>query len=424
MKTTSAPAHKKGKTFYGWYILAVCFLTVFFALGFSYSPRSLCMAIITEDMGIPRSLYAVGESIRFITKAVVDVMFGTLIIKFGARKLLSLGFASLICATLIHAFATNVVMLYFGSFFMGMGLAWTTTTIVGHLVENWFTGNTGTIMGVILASNGLGGAVATQFIKRIISLDTVIAGWRLCYMLIALALAIVGIIVLLVVRNRPEEMGLTPLDAKIASNKKAVAELREGLPYSVIKKKPYFYVGLVGIFCTGLVLQAIYGVGSAHMKDCGVDFSIVANTLSVSSLFLMISKTSTGFIYDKFGLRFTMLVCSGCAIIAIFSLAFVSNSFMAYLYCILISFGLPLETIVLLLIAKDLFGGQSYARITGLFVAVNTFGYAVGVPLINIYYDLTGTYRPIMIVLGIVLAVIAFTMQLVITAARRDSQHI
>ena len=169
-----------------------------------------------------------------------------------------------------------------------------------------------------------------------------------------------------------------------------------------------------------MVLQAIYGVASAHMKDCGLDPNTIANVLSVSSLFLAISKMGTGFVYDKRGLRFTMLICTGCAMGAILCLAFVSNAVLAYAYCVLGAFALPLETIMLPLIAKDLFGSHSFSKIMGLFVAVNTFGYAIGVPIMNVYFDLTGTYRPMMIAMGVIMGITAVVMQLVIAAARKD----
>lgn len=422
----STPKAKSGRIFYGWYIFAICFLMVFFALGFTSTPRSLLLTAITEDLGISRSLYSLSDSVRFITKAVVDAMFGALIAKFGARKLIACGFSCLIGAVLVYSFATNVVMFYFGGFLLGIGLAWTTTTIVGHLVENWFSGNKGTIMGIILAANGLGGAAATQLINKMIYLDTETAGWRLSYRLVAIGMAIVAVITLLVVRNRPEEMGLKPLAIvhKKTKRNKTISRQWDGISFDEAKRKPYFYICCICIFLTGMVLQSIYGISSAHMKDCNVDPSVIANVLSISSLLLMVSKMSTGFVFDKFGLRFTMLMCSGCAVLAIICLAFVSGTATAYLYTIFSAFALPLETIMLPLISKDLFGSRSYSKIMGLFVAINTFGYAVGVPLMNLSFDIIGTYRPMMMVMCVVMTIVAVVMQVIITVAHKECAEV
>ena len=49
-------------------------------------------------------------------------------------------------------------------------------------------------------------------------------------------------------------------------------------------------------------------------------------------------------------------------------------------YGILSALALPLETIMLPLIAQDLFQGPQYNKMLGIIVSVNTAGYAVGTP--------------------------------------------
>jgi MFS family permease len=58
------------------------------------------------------------------------------------------------------------------------------------------------------------------------------------------------------------------------------------------------------------VLQGINGIASAHMKDVGLDAGYIATVLSAHSLALAGFKFLTGILYDKFGGRKTMLLCS------------------------------------------------------------------------------------------------------------------
>ena len=412
---------KQRRIFYGWFVFAACFLMVFTALGFCSSPKSLYLSAITEDMGIPRSLFSINDSIRYITTAVANVFFGFLVAKYGCRKLIFCGFLSLIASSLIYSFSSGIVMFCIGGCLLGLGLSWTTTTMVGLLVERWFASNKGSVMGIILAANGLGGAISIQIVNAMIYSE---GGWRLSYRVAAIILAAVAVIVVLVVRNRPEEMGLKPMAAKPNTKKKASsrqpAREWDGLSFKEAIRKPYFWLALVCVYLTGMILQSTGGVSSAHMKDCGVDPTAIAAILSVHSLILMASKIGTGFCFDKIGLRRTMLICYGCGIVSIVALAMVSNTFMAGFYSFLSPFALPLETIMLPLIAKDLFGYHSYSQIMGLVVSINTFGYATGAPLMNLMYDLTGTYRPTMLVMAILMVAVMITMQFAITAAHRE----
>ena len=50
------------------------------------------MRAITDDMGIPRSIYSIANSCRFVTTAIINLFFGKLILKFGPRKLAAMGF--------------------------------------------------------------------------------------------------------------------------------------------------------------------------------------------------------------------------------------------------------------------------------------------------------------------------------------------
>jgi len=144
--------------------------------------------------------------------------------------------------------------------------------------------------------------------------------------------------------------------------------------------------------------------------------------LSLMSIVLMFSKMSTGFLFDRFGLRTTLLfaVCCGC--VAITCLSNVSGTLLATLYSLIVPFAFPLETIMLPLIAMDLYGSHSYSKIMGLIVSVNTFGYSVGGPIMNMVFDRTGTYSKVMLVFVAILAAVGVTMQFVITAAHKERQ--
>lgn len=407
---------------YGWVILVISFIMVGCALGFCSGTNGLYLRAITADMGIPRSLYAIANSCRFVTTAIVNLFFGKLIVKFGPRKLAALGFACLAASTFVNSTSQNVLTFYVGGVLVGLGLAWTTTTLVGYVVERWFTSQKGTIMGIILASNGVLGAVATQILSPIIYGAS--DGWRTSYRTVCILMLCIGVIVVLFLRNEPKDMGLEPLGSGQVAKKKQRGRDWSGISAEEAFRKPYFYVCAVCVFLTGMLLQSVTGVASAHMLDRGISAETMAAAVSVHSIALTVAKMYTGFSFDKFGLRVTMLVCNLCAIVGILMLAFVSGGPMAFATEIVTSFALPLETIMLPLIATELFGRKSYAFLMGLVVSFNTLGYAVGTPLMNLCYDLTGTYTAVMVVMCGVMVAVAVVMQFVITAAHKERERV
>ena len=406
---------------YRWVIAGACFLMVFTALGFCSSPKGLYLSAVTEDLGIPRSLFSFNDSCRYITTALVNLFFGRLILKMGPRMMILCGFLSLTASCLLYSVSSSVYLFYLGGCLLGLGLAWTTTTLVGYLVDRWFRSRRGTVMGVILAANGLGGAAASQVISPLIY-GARSDGWRTSYRLTALLLAVVGVLVVLLVRSSPPRRTMRhprePQKTPHVSRKTARTNW-EGISLSAAKQKPYFYVSLVCVFFTGMILQSGTGVSSACMKDCGIAPAVIAAVVSIHSVFLACSKIVTGFAFDRFGLRVTMLSCSICSIAALLLLSFVSNNGMAYSYGVISAFALPLETVMLPLIALDMFGEHSYSKIMGLFISCNTLGYAVGAPALNFFFDKTGSYRNSLLFLAGFMLVVSTAMQLAISSARR-----
>ena len=174
------------------------------------------------------------------------------------------------------------------------------------------------------------------------------------------------------------------------------------------------------------MLQGINGVAAVHMKDVGLDTGYVATILSVHSLSLAAFKFLTGVMYDRYGLRVTMSICDGAAVVIMLLLAFLTNSgsgrIMALGYAILGGLALPLETIMLPIFANDLFGDRSYEKIMGLFVSVNTAGFAAGSPLMNWTFDHFGSYKPIFLVCAIIMILVLISSQFVVHSAARIKQ--
>ncbi|MBO5917285.1 MAG: hypothetical protein J6Q14_00770, partial [Oscillospiraceae bacterium] len=80
---------------------------------------------------------------------------------------------------------------------------------------------------------------------------------------------------------------------------------------------------------------------------------------------------------------------------------------------------LPLETVMLSLITNDMFGDASFNKVLGIITAVNYAGFAVCSPLVNLCYDMFGTYVPILYAFAVMMAVVGIVIQLAISSSHR-----
>ena len=76
------------------------------------------------------------------------------------------------------------------------------------------------------------------------------------------------------------------------------------------------------------------------------------------------------------------------------------------------------------LIVNELFGAASYNKILGIFAAMNYAGYSLGTPLINLTYDIFGTYSPVFLVLGLLMLPTCAVFQLVIRTAHKERAQV
>jgi len=419
---------EKRKFEYKWVIFILCFMMVFVCLGFCSSTKSLYLDVITKAMNIPRTQFAFNDSCRFISSAIINLFFGTLVYKYGVRKLTAFGFFMLIVSMLTYAFAPNVIVFCLGGAFLGIGLTFTTTTMASSIIRRWFQKDIGKYTGLVLAANGVGGAVATQILSPIIESQTPIMGkpgYQVSYLLVAGILLALGIIVVAFLRERPKDVTLkgTP-----SGKKKARGSSWVGIDLKTAMTRPYFYIVIVIVFLTGFSIQGISGVYKAHMRDVGLDNALVTNIISVFSLTFTTAKILVGIIYDKFNLRKVLIICEGAAVLSFLILAFIAPTSLGvvfgFVYAVAFAFAMPLETLVIPLVANDLFGNANYDKILGVLIAANYSGYAIGAPTVNLCFDLFGTYTPVLLILAAVMLCSCIVFQFVITASAKDKAKI
>lgn len=412
---------------YSWIIITLCFIMVFTSLGFCSSGRTLYLTAITDALNMSRGAFALNNTFRFVTTSIVNLFFGTLVARFGTKKLICAGFVCLIGFALINAYTTSLIGFYFAGVLLGLGLSWTGTTMVSTVINKWCKKNKATFTGAVLAANGIGGAVAVQILSPIIFEEGNPFGYRTSYRLVSVVLAVSLVLILLFYKNPPTEKkedktALTPKKKKIRGTGWV------GMDFSTVIKKPYFYIALLCMFLTGMVLQGLGGIAVPHMYDIGMDVDYVAILVSLGGILLTCTKFLTGFFYDRFGIKLSMNLSLVCAFISMLLLVFLDNSsagkIMALIRTVANSFAAPLETVMLPIFAVEFFGNKAFDKLIGIFVSVSAVGFAVGSPFGNLCYDIFGDYKIAFLIFSLLMAAVAIMLQFVLIAARKDKKII
>ena len=156
----------------------------FLCLGFCSSNVGLYTKAVTEALHIKRSIYSLTQSLRFVTQVVTALYFGTLVQRFGTKKMVLVGLVGLTGSVLIRALATNIFHLCVSSILWGVGIVFVGSNMAGTIVRRWFRQDVGRYTGIVMSANGIGGAIAAQIISPIINNGETF-GYRKAYMLSA-----------------------------------------------------------------------------------------------------------------------------------------------------------------------------------------------------------------------------------------------
>ena len=190
------------KVFYGWYVAVAC------GLGLACGLASVITGTFSIFLGPLRAEFGWTPSQTFtglllVTAAVTIAapFMGSLVDRFGAKRMILVGFA--MQAAVIASFATQTESLltfyarYIALAILGLG---TTHVAFARVISVWFDRRRGLALGMALAGLGVGGIIWPLLSQWAITEF----GWRTAYVIVALSAATVGILSIgLVVRESP-----------------------------------------------------------------------------------------------------------------------------------------------------------------------------------------------------------------------------
>ncbi len=195
------------EAFYGWYIVAALFFATFVVIGVRQG-FGVFVEAWEEDFGVTTTAVAAAAAIGWVINGVAQPFTGALTDRLGARRVLIYGMLAMGISTLLVATSRNPLMLavtygFLVSFASG-ALSFTPT---GALLARWFVRRRGTAMSLLTVGGSVSGVVMIPFLAYFL----LNAEWQTVWLVLGGLILVLGLPVLIViVRSRPEDMGLLP----------------------------------------------------------------------------------------------------------------------------------------------------------------------------------------------------------------------
>jgi sugar phosphate permease len=315
---------------YGWVMVGVTFLAALVSAGTVGAP-GVFIVPLQQEFGWSTAEISSALSIRFILFGLMAPFAAALLNRYGLRNV-TLAAQLIVVSALIASLAmTNVwqLILLWGVV-IGIGTGMTALVLGATIATRWFVARRGLVIGILSASVATGQLV---FLPLLASL-TDRFGWRIALAFICVMLGISALIVLMVLRDRPSDVGLRPYGdngseplAAPAPNKAPIMAAALGTLRDASRTGTFWI-----LFATFFVCGAsTNGLVQVHLIPMCLDFGIpqvqAASLLAAMGIFDFFGTITSGWLSDRFDNRWLLFWYYGLRGLSLVLLPFTNFSF-------------------------------------------------------------------------------------------------
>ena len=315
---------------YGWVVAAVTFLTMLVTAGAVGAPGVL-IGPLHQEFGWSTSEISSAFAIRLVLFGLIGPFAAAFMNRFGVRRVAAVAL-TLIAAGVLGSFVMTTLwqlMLFLGVV-VGFGTGLTAMVLGATVATRWFSARRGLVIGLLTASTATGQLV---FLPLLASLTETV-GWRSALALVLVMLLFAAIAVLVLMRDRPSDVGLAPYGATApVAAPPAPTTLGAMLASPLIALKDASRSGIFwALFGTFFVCGAsTNGLVQTHFVSLCGDFGMApvaaAGMLAIIGVFDFAGTVGSGWLSDRFDSRKLLFWYYGLRGLSLIYLPFTSFSF-------------------------------------------------------------------------------------------------
>ena len=367
---------------------AAAFLTMM-AMAVTTSTLSFFLEPVCSQLGVGRGSMSLIFSLMTISCALSNPFLGQLAGRKGVRGILVAGGIWGCGCLLLFSRAEQLWMVYLAAFLLGIfgtnciGLC--SNVIVQSAYDHH---QASAVLGVVMAGSGVGGMIFNLVIPAVMEASS----WQNAMVALALCWLTVLLLGALVLGKE------TPMEQRSHG-----AGVGLGMTRQQALKSPQFYL----LVLVSLVINAACGVQQQQpslLGAHGIGTAAVSLMLSVQTAVLALGKIGQGILYGRLGVR-----RGGSIMLLVFAAAFLLLLVPALAWpgLMTMALGLGINTTLMPLVARQVFGTREYASIWGVLVTCGSLGTIVANPLWGGVYDLTGSYTAALLAVPVLLLLAA-----------------
>ncbi|MCL2535367.1 MAG: MFS transporter, partial [Nocardiaceae bacterium] len=302
----STPTGRRSRIHPAWPAAAVAFLALVGAASFRAAP-SVLIDPLHDDFGWSRASISAAVSVNLVLYGLTAPFAAALMERFGIRRIVTAALVLVSLGSGLTIFMTTTwqLVLLWGVL-VGLGTGSMALAFVATVTDRWFVARRGLVTGVLTA----GGAAGQLVFLPVLAMLAERYDWQTVSLTVAGAALAVVPLVLLFLRNRPEDVGVTPYGAPADYVRPDVPDAAGGavgralgVLWSAARTRVFWLLAgtfaICGASTNGLV--GTHFVPAAH--DHGMPVTAAASLLAVIGIFDLVGTIASGWFTDRFDSR-------------------------------------------------------------------------------------------------------------------------
>jgi len=279
----------------------VACLVLLGAAGFRAVP-SVFMDPLHMEFGWSHGTIGLAMTVNMTLFGLFSPFAASLLDRFGMRPVVVFALTMIAAGSAFSVSMTQSwqLTLYWGVF-VGLGTGSMSMAFVATVTARWFVARRGLVSGVLTAASAAGQLVFLPIIAHLTTQD----GWRRAALVVAIAAAAVIPIVLVLLREHPEDLETTALGA--TTSDPGAPRIRSGGPRATVAalgraaRHPAFWL-LAGSFAIcGATTNGLIGTHFIPAAtDHGMPVTTSASLLALVGVFDVVGTICSGWLTDRF----------------------------------------------------------------------------------------------------------------------------
>ncbi|TQF03814.1 MFS transporter [Kitasatospora acidiphila] len=294
------PRDRRPRLHYAWVVAAVSLLVLVGSAGFRSTP-GLMMTVWNSEFGWSHGTIGLAVSVNLVLYGLTAPFAAALMDRFGVRLVT-------VCALLTIAVGSGLTVLMTQAwqlilcwgFLVGLGSGSMAGAFATTITGRWFQARQGLVTGVLTAAGAAGNLVFLPVLSWLVQA----AGWRAAVMVVSLCATAVAVPVLLLMKERPADLGLLPYGAEPgdplppANSGRAVSRTLRVLRDAMRSRVFWLLAGSFAICgATTVGLVGTHFIPAAH--DHGMPETTAAGLLAMIGAFDVVGTVASGWFTDR-----------------------------------------------------------------------------------------------------------------------------